>query len=65
MSFVSDTIFNSQSGIVKIWVPNYSSPDNKPSAYTDCIKGILEDDPQIQMSNNFVPLSTGLILGKV
>lgn len=56
MSFATD-FYNSMSGVVTIWVPSYDNHNAKPSEYNHALQGILQEDPQITMGNNFVPLS--------
>lgn len=54
MSF-SDRFFKQKSGIVELIVPESIGGSDR-TAYAS-VKGILQDDPQIQMGNNWSPIS--------
>lgn len=54
MSF-SDRFFKQKSGIITLRVPTSNGGDSR-SDYHD-VKGILQDDPQIQFGNNWSPIS--------
>lgn len=51
MSF-SDRFFEQKSGIIELYVP--SNGDGSAHEY---VRGVLQDDPQIQLGNNFNPIS--------
>lgn len=51
----SDRFYEQQSGIIELKVPYFSKVDGSTS--TESIKGILQDDPQIQLGNNWGTLN--------
>lgn len=58
MSFHNKFYLN-YSGVVQLQCPSYNNRELKPSQYGEdqYVTGILQDDPQIQMGNDFTTLS--------